>query len=84
MENAPTGQLNSDEATKARFQTQDSKIDGLQALSFGIIVVLFLGFLSLLWTVEAMRRDADQFKSQLFIDLIKETQNTNAKINAFK
>jgi len=82
MENSiPTGQLNSEEIIKTRLKTQDDKIDSLQAISFGIVVVLFLGFLSLLWTVEGMRREADQFSSQLFIDLIKTTQDTNAKIN---
>ncbi|HEY4494032.1 MAG TPA: hypothetical protein VJB95_01200 [Candidatus Paceibacterota bacterium] len=79
MENKnPTGNIDSNIAS--RLQTQDDKIDSMQVISFGLIVVMFLGFLSLLWTVEAMRRDADQFSSQLFIDLIKETKETNTKI----
>ena len=73
---------NIDTNIAARLQTQDDKIDSMQAISFGLIVVMFLGFLSLLWTVEGMRREADQFSSQLFIELIQETQDTNAKINA--
>lgn len=57
------------------------QIDTLKVISTGIIIVLFMGFVALIGTLESMRRDADQFKSQLFIDLIKENQATNTKID---
>jgi len=66
-----------DPKTKTHEQAQ---IDDLKILSTAVIVVLFFGFLSLLWTVEEMRRDSNEFRSQLFIDLIKETKETNTKV----
>jgi hypothetical protein len=80
-DNKPTGELNIEETVKAGLKSQDDKIGALQIISLGIIIVLFMGFVSLIATLDSIKRDADEFKSQIFIDLIKETKDTNSKIN---
>ena len=69
-------------AHQEKLNHQGDQITLMQTVSLGVIIALCLGLVSAIQGFNAMRREADQFKSQLFIDLIKETQDTNAKINA--
>ena len=69
------------EANKAKIDAHEGQITLLQTVSLGVIIALILGLISAIQGFNAMRQDADQFKSQLFIDLIKVNQDTNAKIN---
>ena len=69
-----------DEA-KAKLDTQGEQITLMQTISLGVIIALILGLVSAIQGFNAMREESDQFKSQLFIDLIKQTTDTNAKLN---
>jgi hypothetical protein len=69
-------------AHKEKLDKQGEAITLLQTISLGVIIALLLGLVSAIQGFNAMRIESDQFKSQLFTDLIKTTQDTNAKINA--
>ncbi|MFA5095629.1 MAG: hypothetical protein WC447_03165 [Candidatus Paceibacterota bacterium] len=69
-------------ANKQQLEKHGEAITLLQTVSLGVILALLLGLISAIQGFNAMRIEADQFKSQTFLDLIKTTQDTNAKINA--
>lgn len=73
-----------EEINKAQQQKIDAhgeQITLMQTVSLGVIIALCLGLVSAIQGFNAMRREADQFKSQLFIDLIKQNIETNTKID---